>query len=176
MLAEKIFVHRTNYARSGIPHRLKAISANDNDGRAFGFSHEQACGRGKFIGNSKDGGVQRLLVAVVRAAQIDKRWNARDTDGHISKSETPRPAKRVADDDRQPFPRALAHRSSEAASRAVRIAWKKRRSVHSGNIGLVHSGVSANKTVMRLDNKHMLAAHNAPRFLQNGFNQPRISF
>jgi hypothetical protein len=176
MLTEEIFVHRADDAGGGVLHRLEVVAANDDDGRAFGLAHEQARGGGKLIGDGQDGGMQRLHVAIVSAAKIDERGNAGNADGDVSETETPGTAKGIADNDSEPLTCFFMKRGGEAASGPVGIARKKRNGVHARNVGLVHSRVGADKTVMRLDDEHVLAADDAARLAENDFNQPRIFF
>ena len=120
--------------------------------------------------------MQILSVKIARPPQIQKRRNPGGADRNIDQAEPPRAAKRVADDDRDALPRELAKRGGKAPSAGVRIARKKRDDVDAGNVGLVHPGVGADKPVMRLDDQHRTAAHDAPRFPNDDFDQPRIFF
>src|SRR5947208_275530 len=96
-LAEKIFMRGADDARSGLQHGAVTISANYDYWNAFGFAHEQTGSGGKFIGDRKNGGLQRFGVAIRRAAQIEEHGNAGGADSNIEQAKAPGATKGVAD-------------------------------------------------------------------------------
>jgi len=87
-------VDRAEDAGRGVRPGLEVIAANEDDGRALVFAHEQAGGGGEFVGDGQDGGVQRLLIAILRAPKIDQRGNSGGADGDVGETETPRAGQR----------------------------------------------------------------------------------
>ena len=102
------------------------MAANKDDWSAFGFAHEEAGGRGEFVGDGENGGLQLLAVTVALAAEIAKNWNARSADGDIGEAKTPRAAERIADDNGDSFVRKFCEAGGESLRRFVWVFGKKR--------------------------------------------------
>src|ERR1700675_4564097 len=107
-LAKQIFFGRADDSGGGILHEAVAIDTNDNDWSARGLAHEQSGRGGEFIGHSEDRGAQKFAMAVTRTTKIDERGHTESANGHVGEPQTPRPAERVANNQREALAGLLA--------------------------------------------------------------------
>src|SRR5271154_7259073 len=113
-------------------------------------------------------------MAVARAAEIDQNRNTASADSHVGETQAPGAAKCVTDDDRDALASLFANSRGKASRRTVRIFWKQRDEIAAPDVRMVHPGISADKTMVRFDNEHAIRPHDAARFAENYFDEPRI--
>src|SRR6266487_3608248 len=173
-LTEEILGGGANDPGRGFRYRFVAIATNENNGRAFRLAHQEAGSGSELIGDSEDRRGERLSLAILRASQIEKHGNAGSADGDICQAEAPGAAKSVANDDGEAFAGSLAERGDKLFGGTIGIAGEQSHDAAATNIRMVNPGIGADETVVSLRNQDVLAAHDAPRFLQNDFNDARI--
>src|SRR6266567_4416184 len=173
-LTEEILGGGANDAGRGFRYRFVAIATNENNGRAFRLAHQEAGCRSQLIGDGEDRRGERLSLAILRASQIEKHGNAGSADGDICQAEAPGAAKSVADDDGEAFAGSLAERGDKLFGGTIGLAGEQSHDAAATNIRMVNPGIGADETVVSLRNQDVLAAHDAPRFLQNDFNDARV--
>src|SRR6266852_5083373 len=149
---------------------LVAIATNENNGRAFRLAHQKTGSGSKFVGDGEDRRGERLSLAILGASQIEEHGNAGSADGDICQAEAPGAAKGVADDDGEAFAGSLAERGDKLFGGTIGIAGEQSHDAAATNIRMVDPGIGADETVVSFRNQDVLAAHDAPRFLQNDFN------
>src|SRR5207253_6833982 len=118
---------------------LVAIAADEDDGAAFGFAHEETGGSGKFIGDGENCGRKKLAIVIARAAQVMEDWHAGCADGNVCQAQAPGAAKRVADDDGNVFARSLTKSGSEFFRRLIGISRKEGYDVFAGDVRMVYT-------------------------------------
>src|SRR5258708_5054899 len=74
--AEEVFGGGTDDAGGGFRGGLVAIAANQDDGRAFRFAHQEAGSGGEFVGDGENRRSQRLSMTVPRAPKIEENRGA----------------------------------------------------------------------------------------------------
>src|SRR6266568_531261 len=173
-LTEEILGGGADDAGSRLGCGLVAIATNENNGRAFRLAHQEAGSGSKFIGDGEDRRGERLSLAILGASQIEKHGNAGSADGDICQAEAPGAAKSVADDDGDAFAGSLAERGDKLFGGTIGIAGEQSHDVAATNIRMVDPGIGADETVVSFRNQDLLAAHDAPRLLQNDFNDARV--
>src|SRR6266699_4947886 len=173
-LTEEILGGGANDAGRGFRYRFVAIATNENNGRAFRLAHQEAGSGSELIGDGEDRRGERLSLAILRASQIEKHGNAGSADGDICQAEAPGAAKSVANDDGEAFAGSLAERGDKLFGGTIGIAGEQSHDVAATNIRMVDPGIGADETVVSFRNQDLLAAHDAPRLLQNDFNDARV--
>src|SRR6266566_2147412 len=173
-LTEEILGGGANDAGRGFRYRFVAIATNENNGRAFRLAHQEAGCRSELIGDGEDRRGERLSLAILGASQIEKHGNAGSADGDICQAEAPGAAKSVADDDGEAFAGSLAERGDKLFGGTIGIAGEQSHDAAATNIRMVNPGIGADETVVSFRNQDVLAAHDAPRFLQSDFNDARV--
>src|SRR6266478_1848475 len=173
-LTEEILGGGANDVGSRLGCGLVAIATNENNGRTFRLAHQETGSSSELIGNSEDRRGERLSLAILRASQIEEHGNAGSADGDICQAEAPGAAKGVADDDGEAFAGSLAERGDKLFGGTIGIAGEQSQYAAATNIRMVNPGIGADETVVSFRNQDVLAAHDAPRFLQNDFNDARV--
>src|ERR1700682_4913357 len=74
--AEQVFDGGTDDAGGGFRGGLVAIAANQDDGGAFRFAHQEAGSGGEVVGDGENRRSQRLSVTVLGAPQIEENGRA----------------------------------------------------------------------------------------------------
>src|SRR5712692_805123 len=175
-LAEEVFCGGADDARGGFECGLVTIAANEDNGKTCGLAHEEAGGGGEFIGDGKNGGGERLAVAIARAAQIMEDGNAGRADGYVCQPKAPGTAEGVADDDGNALAGSFAERDSEIFCRLVGIPREQGHGVVARNVRMIHARVGTDVAVACFGNQYRIAADETPRFIQDYFHEPRIPF
>src|SRR5712692_11171532 len=67
---KQVFSGGADDAGGGFGGGLEAVAADQDDGGAFGFAHQEAGGGCELVGDSENGGGERFAVAIASAAQI----------------------------------------------------------------------------------------------------------
>src|SRR6266581_6971232 len=173
-LTEEILGGGADDAGSRLGRGLVAIATNENNGRAFRLAHQEASSSSELIGDGEDRRGERLSLAIPGASQIEKHGNAGRANGDICQAEAPGAAKGVADDDGEAFAGSLAERGDKLFGGTIGIAGEQSHDAAATNIRMVNPGIGADETVVSFRNQDVLAAHDAPRFLQNDFNDARV--
>src|SRR6266581_3040202 len=173
-LTEEILGGGADDAGSRLGRGLVAIATNENNGRAFRLAHQEASSSSELIGDGEDRRGERLSLAIPGASQIEKHGNAGRANGDICQAEAPGAAKGVADDDGEAFAGSLAERGDKPFGGTIGIAGEQSHNAAATNVRMVNPGIGADETVVSFRNQDVLAAHDAPRLLQNDFNDARV--
>ena len=172
---EEVFSRRADGARRGNLRPPILEASNDDHRITGGFAHEQSRRRGKFVGNSEDGGAKQLAVAIALAAKVEQRRNTGSADGYVGQAKTPRAAKCIADDHSHAFAGLFTESRSELPGRTVGPFRQKRNRVAPGNVGMVDTRVGADEAMSSFDNQHALGTKNAARLAKNYFDEAGIA-
>src|SRR5215831_501393 len=149
--------------------------ADDSYGNAVELAHDGFSRRGQLIGDGENGRLQHVAGGVLLAQVAFERLEPGYPDGDVREPLAPWPSEGVRDDDAEIVASQGAQPIAQTPRGAVRVLGKETGGlcIH---VGLIHSRVRADESVMRLHDEHALVlAHHAPTLAQNDLDEARIA-
>src|SRR5215468_352072 len=120
-MAKKIF----RLGAKKLPHRslllLDLTASNNNDRNAGTLSHDEFRGRGNFVGNCRDGGLELVPVAVRQSSLVLDGFQPGDSNRDVDGADSPRTAETIADNNGRLLSSPPLNFVSDRSGRAVRV-------------------------------------------------------